>query len=288
VVTLPDPRAAVRNGIGALFGSDRFPEEQYDAPLGDEGLFGTDSVTWIVHADVSMFVGGIAALMLQSLHPRAARIVARSSRFREEPFHRLSRTGSFVAATTYAATPVAEAVIDHVRETHARIGADDPDLLTWVHVAEVTSFMAAYRRYAIRPLMPGETDQYFAEMVVVAERLGARDVPRSGREIRAYYERVRPELAASAESVELMEFVQRPIGRDPITRAAHALLVQAAQAQLPGWARELHGIALPPGVDVLVLRPWTWSLLEALRLSLGSSPIVTAARRRSDTMPQPS
>ena len=282
MVALPDPRAVVRAGIGALFGSDRFPEEQYDEPLGDEGLFGADSVTWKVHADVSTFVGGIAALMLQALHPRAARIVSGSSRFREEPFHRLSRTGSFVAATTYAATPVAEAVIERVRDTHARIpGASEPDLLTWVHVAEVTSFVAAYRRYAVRPLGPGDVDRYFAEMVVVAERLGARDVPRSGREIRAYYERIRPELAASTDSAELLDFIHRPIGRDPVTRASHALIVQAAQAQLPAWAKELHGISFPPGADLLVLRPWTWSLLEALRLSLGSSPVLAAARRRS-------
>ena len=281
MITLPDPRVAVRHGIESLFAGDRFAEEQYDEPLGDPGLFGPGSMTWRVHADVSMFVGGIAALMLQSLHPGAARIVARSSRFREEPFHRLSRTGSFVAATTYAATPVAEAIIDRVRDIHARIGADEPDLLTWVHVTEVTSFMAAYRRYTVRPLLPGETNRYFAEMTVVGERLGAVELPRSGSEIRAYYARVLPELGPSDESIELMDFLHRPIGRDPITRAAHALVVQAAQAQLPGWARDMHGIALPPGGDRLVIRPWTWSLLEALRLSLGSSPLVAAARRRS-------
>src|SRR5438445_623823 len=85
-------------------GDHGFPEERYDAPAGDPGLFGPDSVTWRVHADASMFVGGIAALLLQSLHPRAAAIVASSSRFREEPLHRLSRTASFVAATTYGPT----------------------------------------------------------------------------------------------------------------------------------------------------------------------------------------
>src|SRR5439155_5212680 len=86
-----DLRSPVRETIGALFGSDRFPEERYDAPAGDPGLFGPDSVTWQVHADVSMFVGGIAALLLQALHPGAAAIVAASSRFREERLHRLSR-----------------------------------------------------------------------------------------------------------------------------------------------------------------------------------------------------
>lgn len=284
-MTPPDPRRAVREAIGALFSADRFPEERYDAPVGDEGLFGADSVTWRVHADVSMFVGGIAALMLQALHPRAARVVAGSSRFREQPLHRLSRTGSFVAATTYAATPVANAVIERVRATHARIpGASEPDLLTWVHVAEVTSFLAAYRRYQPRPLFAADVDRYFDETAVVAERLGAEDVPRSAAEVKAYYDGVRPELARSAESTELLEFLHRPISRNPATRSVHQLFVRAAEAQLPGWARRMHRIRLVPGTDRLAIRPATWSALEALRLTVGSSPTLAAARARVEAV----
>lgn len=277
-----DPRHAVRSTIGRLFSSDRFPEERYDEPLGDEGLFGTDSVTWRVHADVSMFVGGIAALLLQALHPRAAAVVAGSSRFREQPLHRLSRTGSFVAATTFAATPVAEAVIDRVRAVHARIpGASDPDLLTWIHVAEVTSFLAAHRRYVLRPLFAADIDRYFAETAVVAERLGATDVPTSASAVRAYYEAVRPELGTSDASRELLAFLRRPIARDPLTRGVYTLFLQAAEAQLPGWARRLHGMSLPPGADRFAIRPATWSALEALRLASGPSPILAAARARA-------
>ena len=277
-----DPRASVRNAVGSLFASDRFPEEHYDAPLGDEGLFGADSITWQVHADVSMFVGGIAALMLQALHPRAARVVAGSSRFREQPLHRLSRTGSFVAATTYGATPVAEAVIARVRAVHERIpGASEPDLLTWIHVAEATSFLAAYRRYRVLPMAGADIDRYYAEMAVVADRLGALRVPRSRAEVRAYYAAVRPELARSDDSVDLLEFLHRPISRNPAVARVHGLFVQAAEAQLPGWARELHGIRLVPGADRLVIRPATWTVLEGLRRTMGSSPILTAARRRS-------
>ena len=181
-MVIPDPRDAVRSTIATLFSGDRFPEERYDEPLGDEGLFGSDSVAWRVHADTSMFVGGIAALMLQSLHPRAAAVVAGSSNFRERPLHRLSRTGSFVAATTYAATPVAEAIIARVRRVHDRIpGSSEPDLLTWIHVAEVTSFLAAYRRYHPSLVFADDVDRYLDETAVVAERLGAVDVPRSAK-----------------------------------------------------------------------------------------------------------
>jgi uncharacterized protein (DUF2236 family) len=275
-------RDAVRGQIGHLFASDRFPEEQYDQPAGDEGLFGSDSVTWRVHADVSMFVGGIAALMLQALHPRAARVVAGSSRFREEPLHRLSRTGSFVAATTYGATPVAEAVIERVRRVHERIpGASEPDLLTWIHVAEVTSFLAAHRRYVPFPARGADVDRYFAENAVVAERLGAVDVPRSAAAVRAYYERVRPELGPSDDTRELLEFLHRPISRQPAVRSVHALFVKAAEAQLPGWARRMHGITLLPGEDRLAVRPATAAALGALRLAAGSSPILGLARERA-------
>src|SRR2546429_3302794 len=145
MLRLPDPRAAVRNGIGSLFSGDRFREEQYDEPLGDAGLFGPDSMTWRVHADVSMFVGGIAALMLQALHPRAAKIVATSSRFREEPFHRLARPGSFVAGPTYASTPVAGSIIEQGRDVPARLpAAREPAPRTRVHVRQGPSFPAPH------------------------------------------------------------------------------------------------------------------------------------------------
>jgi uncharacterized protein (DUF2236 family) len=278
-------RNVVRSTLEGLFGADRFPEEQYDAPLGDEGLFGSDSVAWRIHADTSMFVGGIAALLLQSLHPRAAAVVSSSSNFRERPLHRLSRTGSFVAATTFAATPVAEAIIDRVRRVHDRIpGAGDPDLITWVHVAEVTSFLAAYRRYHPSLVWGNDVDRYFAETAVVAERLGGADVPKTAKAVRAYYEAVRPELATSSYSDELLAFIHRPPSTDAATRAVYDLFRQAAEAQLPGWARELYGMRLPPGVDRFVLQPATWSVLEALRLAGGPSPILAAARARASAV----
>ena len=275
-------RDAVRGAIGSYFSGDRFPEEQYDEPPGDEGLFGSDSVTWRVHADVSMFVGGMAALMLQSLHPRAAAVVAGSSRFREEPLHRLSRTGSFVAATTYGSTPVAEAVIDRVREVHRRIpGASDPELLRWVHVAEVTSFLHAYRRLHPVPLTPSAMDRYYDENAVVAELLGASRVPRSRAEVRRYYREVQPELGAGEDARELLAFLRRPISRHPAVRATYGLFLRAAEAQLPEWARSMHGITIPPGADRLVIRPTAFAVVEALRLAAGASPIRDAAARRA-------
>ena len=226
VCPLESVRAPVRSGVGALFSSNRFPEERYDRPPGDPGLFGPDSVTWRVHADVSMFVGGITALMLQTLHPLAAAGVADHSRFREEPLERLSRTGSFVAATTYGATPVAESVIAAVRRVHDKVSgvtpdgqpyaANDPHLLRWVHVAEVTSFVRAHRRYCPFPVRGADIDRYYAEMAIVAHKLGATEVPASRAEIHRYLTEVRPQLSAGPQARDLFWFISHPVDRGSV------------------------------------------------------------------------
>lgn len=286
----------MRSGVAALFSSNRFPEERYDRPPGDPGLFGPDSVTWRVHADVSMFVGGITALMLQTLHPLAAAGVADHSRFREEPLQRLSRTGSFVAATTYGATPVAEAVIAAVRRVHDKVtgvtpdgqpyAANDPELLRWVHVAEVISFVRAHRRYCPFPVRGPDIDRYYAETAIVAHKLGATEVPASRAEIHRYLAEVRPQLVASQQARDLFWFISQPVDRDPITKAVHALLIQASTGLLPGWARELHSVRVRTQDDI-VIRGVTYSVLQALRLGLGSSPILAQARKRVSTPAPP-
>ncbi len=62
----------------------------------DPGLFGPDSVTWRIHADNSMFVGGLRALLLQTMHPLAMAGVAEHSGYRHDPMGRLWRTSAYV------------------------------------------------------------------------------------------------------------------------------------------------------------------------------------------------
>jgi uncharacterized protein (DUF2236 family) len=185
-------RGLLNSPLRAALDSSRFPQEQYTDPPGDRGLFGPSSASWHVHGDSSMLVGGIAALLLQTLHPLAMAGVAEHSDYRERPFGRLSRVASFVAATTYGSTPVAESVVESVKAVHERVvgtapdgrpySAGDPDLLRWVHVAEVACFYAAHRRYHPRALRGADADRYYDEVAVVAEMLRRdRGVLRSRR-----------------------------------------------------------------------------------------------------------
>lgn len=283
-------RRAVARTLEATFSTNRFPQERYDWPPGDHGLFGPESVTWKVHADPAMIVGGMAALLLQALHPLAMAGVAEHSDFRHRPFQRLSRTASFVAATTYGSTDVAESVIEVVKAVHVRVrgvapdgrpyAASDPDLVRWIHVAETASFMRAHRRYNPNPVRGRDVDAYFAEMAVIAERLGAPDVPRNRAEIRAYLRDVRPQLEAGPQAREALHFLTAPVGRDALTRQISQVLTSAAIGLQSPWVRDMYDLPRLNAMEMTTARPATFAIFGFLRLMNGTPMILRAARER--------
>src|SRR5215475_7895928 len=93
----------------------------------DLGLFGPESVSWRVHAEPVLAVAGLRALYLQSLHPRAMWGVAQNSRFRDDPYGRLNRTGIYIATVVYGTTAQARAAGRRLRGIHARMAAVDPN-----------------------------------------------------------------------------------------------------------------------------------------------------------------
>lgn len=221
----------------------------YEQPPGDPGLFGPDSVTWRIHGDFpGMLSGGLCALMLQTLHPRALAGVWDHSNFRGDMVGRLRRTTDFVAGTTYAARWQAEQLIARVARIHARVrgvapdgrayAADDPDLLTWVHVTEAYGFLHGYRRYC-REVPGAIADRYYDEARRVAELLGARDVPASEAQVAAYFVRVRGELAFTPRSREVLDAlagIRLPV---PLAAPSRDLFLGAGAALLPEWAKTM-------------------------------------------------
>src|ERR1700737_2960523 len=169
----------------------------------DAGIFGPESVAWRIHADPVMLVGGLRALLVRAVDPRAMAAVDQHSKFREDPWGRLERTTNFVVTTTYGDTAAAEAAAARVRKVHEYIhGTDpvtglpysgsDPDLLLWIHAVEVESFLLAYRTYAGR-ISDADADRYVREMARVAEmvELPAGRAPQSQSELRDYLQSVR-------------------------------------------------------------------------------------------------
>lgn len=227
-----------------------FPRGQsgidYDQPLGDPGWFGPDSATWRVHAELpGMLAGGLCALMLQTLHPLALAGVYDHSNFRDDLVGRLRRTTAFVAGTSYAPTGEVDALVAKVKRIHARVrgttadgqaySADDPDLLTWVHVTEAYGFLQGCRRYC-RDVPEAIADRYYDEYRRVAEALGATDVPATEAEVTAYFERQLPVLRCDARSREVLAVLSAIRLPVPMAGVSRDLFLGAGAALLPGWA----------------------------------------------------
>ena len=269
---------AVRHRMGEevrkfLTGRQRPPLHLFALDGSDRGLFGPGSAAWQVHADLSLTVGAVRALVLQSLHPLTIAAVADHSGFRTDPMGRLHRTAEFVTLTTFGTTEAAEAAIRRVRGVHRKVvgvapdgrpyAASDPHLLTWVHVAEVDSFLAAYRRYGAAPLDDRRADQYVREMAVVAEKLGAADVPRSVAELDASIRSFRPELAAGRLARDALRFLVLPPW--PLAaRGPYTVVAAAALGLLPGWARRMLWVPPAPVTNAVVVRPAATALLRVM------------------------
>jgi len=248
-LTLP-AQASIRRWVLGAFPKHGSGHLDYDQPLGDPGLFGPDSATWRVHSDFpGMLAGGLAALMLQTLHPLALAGVWDHSNFREDLVGRLRRTTAFVGGTTYAPREQAQQLIEHVKQIHLQVtgtaedgrpyAADDPDLLTWVHVTEAHSFLEGYRRFSHIAIPPGGADRYYNEARRIAEALGARDVPASEAQVAAYFEHVQPQLLYGERSRIVLEILSRVRLPVPAAGLSRDLFLHAGAALLPSWAQML-------------------------------------------------
>jgi uncharacterized protein (DUF2236 family) len=201
-----------------------------------------------VYGDASAFVGGLRALLLQSLHPLAMAGVAGHSGYRGDPWGRLARTSTFLAFTTFGAADDAQAMVDRIRAVHERVRgktadgrpyrASDPHLLTWVHVAEADSFLAAHQRYGEHPLDDAGADEYVRQAGRVATALGAIDVPQTVAELRQALDSYRPELEATPAALDAARFVLKEPPLPWPARPPYALLAAGAVALLPDWAAD--------------------------------------------------
>ena len=232
----------------------------------DFGLFGPGSVTWKVHDEPVLLLAGLRSLYLQALHPRAVAGVAQNSGYKSDPWGRFMRTSEYVGTTIYGSTADVELAGSRLRRLHSRMSAvdprtgerfriDEPDLLRWVHVTEVESFLSTARRAGLR-LTDDEVDAYYTEQVRTAELVGLdpATVPSTAAEVAAYYERVRPELGLTRDGADTMFFLTVPPvpdnwGSVPLRlgltlgppRWVYFGIAGTALALLPPWARKMYG-----------------------------------------------
>lgn len=256
----------------------------------DPGLFLPTDAPWVVHRDFSTLVGGIRALLLQAMHPGALAGVAQHSRYEEDPLGRLSGTIRWLTVTTFGSKAAVsqeasrvnrmhERVVGEFQETNGKVRsykAADEDLLLWVHIAFMDSFLRAQQNYSRAPI-PGGADSYVQLWGKSVEPLGLKRVPKSEGELVETLERYTPILRCDEASKSVINWIRNaplPITAKPI----YVLLFQAALASLPERIREQIGMRSMP---LWLLRPLVTNLLAFLRFAIGpDSPIEDAALAR--------
>jgi uncharacterized protein (DUF2236 family) len=251
---------------------------------------GPDSVAWRIHADASMIVGGMRALMIQACEPRAMAGVDQHSDFRDDPWGRLHRTSEFVLGTTYGDRATAERLARRVRTVHATVTgtdpatgqayrADDPDLLLWIHAVETHSFLFAYRTYA-GAVSREDADRYVREMAAINELVGLPPelAPKGIGELREYLRTVPGLLVTPAAREALWTLLTPPMRLR--YRPLWVVPLSAAIAILPRRIRELYGL---PWVEPATpfVRAAVYPLARALDVWMPKSPMVREARARA-------
>ena len=268
-MSLLNDLGGVPAGLGrALFGLIAGPDGAdnrariHDTP--GPRWFAEDRPIRRVHADASMYVGGLRALLLQSLHPLAMAGVAEHSDYRGDPWGRLQRTSTFLAVTTFGTADDAQRAVDKVRGIHRRVhgvapdgrpyAASDPHLLEWVHIAEADSFLQAYQRYGAAPFDQEGRDGYVADVARVAEALGVADPPRTERQLRQRISDYRPELSGTASARDAAKFLLLTPPLPLVMRAPYGVLAAASVAMLPAWARAPLRLPYVPPVEATVIK----------------------------------
>ena len=251
---LPNPAEAVRRRLArevhSLFHSS--PDEPR-VTRSPNALIAADSVAWRVHGDVTtMMAGGIAALLLQMLHPAALAGVWDHSDFEADMLGRLRRTARFIAVTTYADSEQSEAMIKRVARIHdqvdgtlpdgRRYSANAPATLAFVHVAGALCFLDAYIRFVEPGMRRADQDRYFAEVAGTARALGADPVPTTRAAAEALLDHFRPDLTADARSRRVRDLILGAAPRHLAAAPVQAMLMQAAIDLLPEDARAMHGL----------------------------------------------
>ncbi|MGW1161484.1 oxygenase MpaB family protein [Streptomyces sp. NPDC002519] len=218
-----------------------------------------------MHGDPMMWVAGVRALYLQALYPRAVRGVLQNSDFRSDAWGRLLRTARFVGTRTYGTAEAAERAAARVRRIHRllrvtnpdtgeRYGVDEPELLLWVHCAEIDSYLQVLRRSGFR-LTDAQADRYIRENRVAAALVGLDPdhVPGDQAALADYFAKTRSRLAAGTEAREVDDFLRRPPVH-PALLPARALLwrrvANLAYAALPPYAHALYGRPAPGPASV--------------------------------------
>src|SRR5215475_6674370 len=280
-------RSGLEAAARALFEPDGRSRVDFSRPIGEPALVAPDSVSWRVFKNpLSLFVGGVTAVIMELAEPRVRTGVWEHTTFRTDPIRRLRRTGLAAMVTIYGARGKAEAMIAGIRRMHDRVAgltpggeiyrANDPELLNWVQATAAYGFLQAYHTY-VRPLSDLERDRYYAEVTLAASLYGA-SASTSQAALEMRFKGMANRLERSEILFDFLAIMRSaPILPLPL-RPVQPLLIRAAIDLTPHWLRKIVGLT-DHGLNALEAG-LVWQIgAFADRFVLESNPAVQACRR---------
>ncbi len=261
----------------------------FDRPAGEPSLLPPDAISWQVFRNpLTMFMGGVAAVLLELGEPRVRAAIWEHSRFRIDPEGRLRSTGVAAMVMVYAGRSTAFAMATRVRDIHGRISgttpcgqsytATDPLLLRWVHATAAHGFLIAYRAYA-REMSPADRDRYFVEGRTGAALFGVTDAVSSEAAFNTFLTEICPTLTPSPAILEVIERVRTAALLPRPLRHLQHFLVRGAVDLLPHPLRKQLGITQEGGLSHGERMTLKGLALLADRVVLPTSPAARACRR---------
>jgi len=228
------------------------PRIDFSSPPGEPALVPPDSISWRIFKNpISLFIGGVTAVLLEFAEPRVRSGVWDHSTFKRDPVGRLRRTGMAAMATVYGARSVAEKMISNVRRMHERVEgetpsgegyrANDPELLNWVHATAAFGFLEAYSVYVHR-LTSEEKDRFYAEGGAGSALYGATAPPKSQAEFQALFEKMSPRFERSDIVFEFLNIMRAAEAFPGLAKYAQRPLIRAAVELVPWSARATLGL----------------------------------------------
>lgn len=265
---------------------------------GDEaGFFLPTDAPWVIHADFGTLVGGIRALLMQALHPGSLTGVKNHSRYESDPLGRLAGTIRWLTVTTFGSKSAVLGEASRVNRLHERVRgqyqsgsgkivdykAADSDLLFWVHIAFMESFLVAHQMYSAREIPKGDAatgaDNYVGQWSVSVAPLGLTKCPMSKSELDESITKIYRDglLCATEDTLRVVEFIKNP----PLPAAAkpiYGLLFEAAVLSMRPEFRQMLGLKAKPR---WIIQPLTRWVLKTMRIAIGpESPIEDGAIER--------
>lgn len=258
---------------------------------GDQaGLYLPNQAPWIVHADFATLVGGVRALLMQALHPGSLTGVRQHSRYEQDPLGRLAGTIRWLTVTTFGPHSANQNEANRVNRLHTRVQGEytaadgqrknyqaaDQDLLLWVHVAFMDSFLRAHQNYSKRPI-PGGADEYVRLWAESVKPLGLEKAPLSEAELLETLRNFDSQLAVTDDTIEVIKWLKNP-PLPTLAKPFYRLFFFAALATMPKHYQELLNQKTLP---LWFVKSQTTNILRIMRIAIGhESPIEDAAIAR--------